>query len=294
MGTKIKVVVGIIIFLIIVTVLANITGGSDSVNQAPVANPNTELAQEFNWWMLFPFGVAALMIYIIFFTKPKALSLGAVLILVGTSVFFYFNYHWFVPGLNIVNEKLGQPSVSSTPVASSAKQMDAAIQPESKIVVAANDGKAVLSKKTAEKNVSACTEEISTLSFSPGTETFIKKPLLATAGPGEYLLKVKGTRKQWFLVNGKVSYSRTVDADGNLLDESPVKQWVTDAAMFKSKPYGGVTLQKNAKMVYAGSNYRFKLDQDDTKLYLDINVFQHPDNYTSTDSTMKATLFKCS
>lgn len=71
--------------------------------------------QEFNWWVLFPFALALLMLYIIFFTKPKALSLGAVLILIGTLVFFWYYRAWFLPGLDMVGEKLGQPvTISGT------------------------------------------------------------------------------------------------------------------------------------------------------------------------------------
>ena len=155
------------------------------------------------------------------------------------------------------------------------------------------NGKAVIAQKTLTSYAGSCNLLLKSVDFEPNAQTFTHKPLLETVPSGKYLLKAGGSRKQWFLVNGKVNYYRALNANGDMLDASPVQQWITNDALFPDKAYGGIVAHVGDEVVYIGSEKTIIVVNENTPISLDINVFQHPDNYTSTESTVKVTLFKC-
>ena len=149
--------------------------------------------QEFNWWVLFPFVLALLMLYIIFFTKPKALSLGAVLILIGTLVFFWHYRSWFLPGLDMVGEKLGQPVA----ISQSANQQ-AIQQPNHK------------EDEWTKVNEKTCEIAWNNKDFKEGWCALYQFP------PGEYRFKVRSSRVSQSLDGKLVSFSPTGE---------PIEKW---------------------------------------------------------------------
>ena len=97
------------LFLLVTLVLGLATNVVSQLEDAP----NQKDALAISPWILFPFALVIVALWLVFYSKPKNLNFGGMLILIGFIAFCWFNYKWFIPGLNVVNNKLGQPAVQA-------------------------------------------------------------------------------------------------------------------------------------------------------------------------------------
>lgn len=208
---------------------------------------------------------------------------------------------------NTLNDKWGgnisqtQPSVSNGGTSSSSPSVQTTPKSETKVQIGPVGGVIVPGKIQEIKVKKTCTTLIAETTFTPGKETFLNPPLLATVEPGEYLVTAEGSRSQPFFGNGGEipTYSRIIDTDGNLLDNSDGKitQFIVTSSdgkslmTFPDKPYGMFLINTGTNKYAAGKSYFFST-KTRISIKMDLNVHQQAKRYTGTGS-FDVKLYRC-
>lgn len=269
-----------IIILIGIGLFSLISNETISVSQTTQKSSG----ETFNWWSLFPFVVVAMMVIIIFYVRTAELSIGAILLLIGTIIFFWYNRHWFTPGLDIIDAKTGtvEQAAANKNDGGDTGIIDKITGHGQKKVYAQNGG-VVTQARAINQESSVCKnpKEIATLEYVPAYGMLTNKPILATVNAGKYILEASGSHCQGFFTQDNTSdtptHCRWTDPNG-LMDDGTT--WLTEGmnplspAPFASKPYGAVIYRIGGKAIFGGSKKVVTIQRNNQTIFVDLNVFQ--------------------
>lgn len=267
---------------------------SQSVSQITKESNGTT----FNWWSLFPFAIVAMMIIIIFYVRTAELSIGAILLLIGTIIFFWYNRHWFTPGLDMVTENIGAKEITSEFHANESSGFFQKETPQEKARTAIGGNMVSGVIKKLDNDTSHCKQLIKEIAFEPKPSTHDSKPELVISKDGTYLLETKGVRQQPYYAhsyNETPAAIRSIDADGYLVDNNPPDQFISNdqSILVPRQPHGALVMKtSDVQYIIVGSSYKFQ-SIGNNKVKLDINVTPVPANYKGTGK-LTVKLLKCS